>query len=161
MRNWFKKKNNDSGIIYATQTGIIVPLSEVPDDVFREKILGDGIAIIPNNNKVLSPVSGTVINVVDTMHAFCLKTSDNLEIIVHIGIDTVALEGKGFKSNIKEGDKVKVGDELCTVELEYLKTMGNPLHTFTLILNPDMVKNMIPSTGETVAGETIVLRYDI
>ena len=105
------KANNEQGtnngaveemakVIIATQTGEAVSITEVPDPVFSEKMMGDGFAIIPTENKVCSPVSGEVVSVTKSLHAYGIRTEEGLEVLVHVGLDTVALNGEGFKSSI-------------------------------------------------------------
>ena len=84
--------------LLAAQNGTIIPIEKLPDPVFSGKVLGDGYAIDPTDGKVLSPVSGTIVDVQDTLHAYCLETDDGLELLVHIGINTVELKGEGFRT---------------------------------------------------------------
>ena len=95
-------------MILAPLTGKAVPLSEVPDSVFSEKVLGDGVAIIPADGKIVSPVDGEVISVADTRHAFGLRTADGVELLIHVGLETVHLNGACFQVFVKPGDQVKV-----------------------------------------------------
>ena len=106
--------------INAPVTGKVIPLDKVPDEVFSQKILGDGMAVIPENGNVLSPVNGQVVSVSDSLHAYTLLSEDGLNILVHIGIDTVSLKGEGFKTFVKPGDKVKTGQLIAEVDLEIL-----------------------------------------
>lgn len=159
----FKKKNKiqKTGEIFATQNGKAVNLSEVPDPVFAEKIVGDGAAIIPQDNTVYSPVKGTVSNVAETLHAVGISTDDGLEMLIHIGIDTVQLKGEGFESLVKQGDKVSVGSPLIKVDLELLKEKGFQIYTPILITNMDSIESMECNTGDTKAGETVVISYKL
>ena len=100
-----KKKTKNE--LLATQNGTIVDLKDVPDEAFAQKLLGDGVAILPTDNEVYSPVDGTIIQVSDTLHAYGISTKDGLDILIHIGIDTVELQGEGFEPLVKEGDQVK------------------------------------------------------
>ncbi len=146
--------------IISPQTGKCIPIVDVPDEVFSEKILGDGVAIIPNTNEVLSPIKGVIDQVTETGHAFCIKSDDGLDIMIHIGVDTVNLKGEGFKCFVKNGDIVNVGDKLATADIGFIKKMGYPLHTSLLITNINSVKSMNPYYGEVVAGETCVIKYE-
>lgn len=159
----FKKKNKiqKTGEIFATQNGKAVNLSEVPDPVFAEKIVGDGVAIIPQDNTVYSPVKGTVSNVAETLHAVGISTDDGLEMLIHIGIDTVQLKGEGFESLVKQGDKVSVGSPLIKVDLELLKEKGFQIYTPILITNMDSIESMECNIGDTKAGETVVISYKL
>ena len=96
-------------------------MDEVPDPVFSQKIIGDGMAVIPSEGKLLSPVDGEVISVADTKHAFGLRTAEGLELLIHVGLETVHLKGDCFQVFVKPGDKVKAGDLLAEVDLAYLK----------------------------------------
>lgn len=156
-----QRENTHPGQIYATQTGTAIPLSEVPDDIIKGKILGDGIAIIPSNGKVVSPIDGEITIVADTLHAYGIKSSDDLEILIHIGVDTVELKGNGFKAKVKKGDYVKMGDTLCDVDLEFLSSQKLSPHTAILISNMDAVDRIQHFTGEVRLGETIVLKYQV
>ncbi len=105
-------------------TGKVVELSEVPDQVFAQKMMGDGFAIELTDGKVVAPASGEIILVFPTGHAFGLKTADGVEILLHLGIDTVELNGEGFASKVKQGDHVKQGDILTEMDLESIKNNG-------------------------------------
>ena len=114
--------------VYAPLNGQAVALEQVPDEVFSEKVLGDGLGIIPSDGKVYSPVNGEISSVAEMLHAYGFESDDGLEILVHVGLDTVALKGEGFKSYVNEGDKVCVGDLVAEVDLELLKKKGiNPI----------------------------------
>lgn len=104
MLNFLKGKQLE---IAAPLTGKVIPVTEVPDPVFAEKVLGDGIAVDPTEGTVYSPVDGTIFQIAHTFHAMGIESDDGLEILVHLGIDTVKLEGKGFQSFVEVGQKVK------------------------------------------------------
>lgn len=157
----FGKKKTEGTQMYATQTGRAIALSEVPDNVFSEKILGDGVAILPKEGVVVSPVDGVIEQVADTLHAYGIHTPDGIDVLVHIGIDTVELKGEGFRSYVKVGDKVKAGDRLAEVDLKLVAGKGYALYTPIILTNMDVVKSMEASLGDTVAGETVVLRYQV
>lgn len=155
----FGNKGKKVQNLTATQTGKAVALQEVPDDVFAQKMLGDGIALLPTDGTVLSPVDGELVDVPDSLHAYCIHTKDGLDILVHVGINTVELKGKGFHSFVKVGDTVKAGQKLVEVDLDLLKQKGYPLYTPIIITNMDAVKSLEAFPGETKAGETVVLHY--
>ncbi len=114
--------------VLAPLFGEIVPLEKVPDSTFSEKILGDGVAIIPKDGKILSPVDGELTNIASTKHAFSFTGDNGLEVLIHVGLETVSLEGKGFTVFKKEGDKVKAGDLIAEVDLSILKNNNiNPI----------------------------------
>ncbi len=132
---------NNEFRITAPVTGETVNLKDVPDEVFSEKILGDGVAVIPDNGKIVSPVNGEVVSVSDSLHAYTFKSDDGLNILVHIGLDTVKLKGKGFKALVKAGDKVKRGTPVAEVDLDVLKEKGlNPITSVIVCDAPDNIK---------------------
>lgn len=141
--------------IFAPADGKIVPIEEVPDKVFSEKILGDGVAIIPENGRIVSPVNGTVSSVADSKHAYNIESDNGLQIMVHIGLETVALKGEGFTQKVKSGDKVRAGDVLAEVDLQLLKKKGiNPITSVILCDMPDNAK-LNCCKGKAVAGKSV------
>lgn len=156
-----KNKAKSKQELLAVQTGKIVALESLPDPVFAEKILGDGFAIDPLENKVYSPVTGKVVDVQDTFHAYAIHTDDGLDVLVHIGINTVALQGEGFSPKVKTGDRVKAGDLLCVADLALIKQKGLPIYTVVLVTNMDLLKDFQVACGESVAGQTVAMTYTI
>ena len=143
--------------IYAPLNGQAVALEQVPDEVFSEKVLGDGLGIIPSDGKVYSPVNGEISSVAETLHAYGFASDDGLEILVHVGLDTVALKGEGFKAHVKEGDRVQVGDLVAEVDLELLKSKGiNPI-TPVLVCDGGDDKVMTAAEGIVKAGKDAVI----
>lgn len=159
MLGFGKKKKEEQGAIYATQTGTVVALTDVPDDVFSKKVLGEGLAIIPTDGLVCSPVSGTIVDVTDTLHAVSITSDDGVDILVHVGLETVALKGEGFIAVVKAGDQIKAGDPILRVDLDFLSQKGLKLHTPTVIPDMDGINLKLEDVTETVAGKTIVARY--
>lgn len=157
----FGRKKSEPARVVATQTGKSVALSDVPDEAFAQKMLGDGVAILPSEGTVVSPVEGEIVEVLDSLHAYGIHTKDGLDILVHIGINTVELKGEGFKAFVKVGDQVKAGDKLAEVDLALLKEKGFPAYTPIIITNSDAVKSMETTLGDTKAGETVVLTYQV
>lgn len=129
----FKKTKYDSKVLYAPTDGDYIALENVEDKVFSQKIMGDGFAIEPKNGTFVSPVSGELVTVFPTMHAYGIKTEDGKEVLIHIGIDTVSLNGHGFSAKVKQGQKVKTGDVLVKVDLEAVKQAGYPITTMVII----------------------------
>ena len=143
--------------IVSPVTGKIEALENVPDPVFSGKILGDGIAVIPEDGKILSPVDGTVSSVAETLHAYGFETEDGIDILVHVGLETVSLQGECFKCYVKEGDKVKAGDLVAEVDLKALKEKKiNPI-TPVLVCGGMENKTLNYAEGRAKAGETAVL----
>ena len=141
--------------IVAPVDGELIPLAEVGDGVFSEKVMGDGFAVIPANGSVCAPLSGTAETVFPTGHAVGIKTKDGIECIVHIGLDTVELNGEGFTPLIKQGDKVKVGEPMVRFEKEALEAKGYTLTT--MVVFPSGYDKAFDLGKRTVAsGETLI-----
>ena len=152
-------KQEFEGKIIAPISGRIMPLSEVPDEVFAQKMVGDGIAIEPNGSgSMLAPAAGRVEKIFDTNHAFSIVTPAGVEIFVHFGMDTVQLEGKGFERVVEESAVVKVGDPLIKYDYEFLKANAKSIITPVIISNYEDYSSLNPvESGEAKAGETVVL----
>lgn len=145
------------GKILSPMTGEAVGLGEVPDPVFSQKIIGDGMAVIPSEGKLLSPVDGEVISVADTKHAFGLRTAEGLELLIHVGLETVHLKGECFQVFVKPGDKVKAGDLLAEVDLAYLKEREiNPI-TQVLVCGGLNGQQLSGTEGPVQAGKTVLM----
>jgi PTS system D-glucosamine-specific IIC component len=130
-------KSTGSETVYSPMEGTVMPLSKVEDGVFSEEMLGKGIAIEPTNNKVISPVNGTISMVFDTKHAIGISSDDGAEILIHMGIDTVQLNGKYFDVKVNSGDKIKVGDLLAEVDFDGIKNEGYRIVTPVIVANTD------------------------
>ena len=143
--------------ILAPLTGKVVPLEQVPDAVFSQKILGDGVAIIPEDGKIYAPVNGEVASVAETLHAYGFTSDDDLEILIHIGLDSVALKGEGFTSHVRVGDMVKAGDLIAEVDLEFLKSRNVPIITPVLICDDADELPMYAVEGNVTAGKDTVI----
>ena len=143
--------------ILAPLTGKVVPLEQVPDAVFSQKILGDGVAIIPEDGKIYAPVNGEVASVAETLHAYGFTSDDDLEILIHIGLDSVALKGEGFTSHVQAGDMVKAGDLIAEVDLEFLKSRNVPIITPVLICDDADELPMYAVEGNVTAGKDTVI----
>ncbi|PLL65787.1 PTS N-acetyl glucosamine transporter subunit IIABC, partial [Klebsiella pneumoniae] len=118
-------------------TGDVVALEQVPDEAFASKAVGDGIAVKPTSNIVVAPAAGTVVKIFNTNHAFCLETNNGAEIVVHMGIDTVALEGKGFKRLVEEGTDVKAGEPILEMDLDFLNANARSMISPVVCSNSD------------------------
>ena len=139
-------------------TGMSVPLEEVPDPVFSQKIIGDGMAVIPSDGRIVSPVDAQVVSVADTAHAYGLKTEDGIELLIHAGLETVSLKGECFKVHVKQGDTVKAGDVLAEMDLKFLEERKlNPI-TPVLICGGMEGKILVKSQpGQVEAGKSELL----
>ena len=136
-------------------TGDVVALEQVPDEAFASKAVGDGIAVKPTSNIVVAPAAGTVVKIFNTNHAFCLETNNGAEIVVHMGIDTVALEGKGFKRLVEEGTDVKAGEPILEMDLDFLNANARSMISPVVCSNSDDYSALvILASGKVVAGQT-------
>ena len=151
------EKEKSRSVVYSPLTGKAVPLEQVPDPVFSEKVLGDGVAIIPEDGRIVSPVDGQIESVAETGHAYGFSTEDGLELLVHVGLETVSLKGECFKVHVKEGDQVKKGDLVAEVDLKYLAEKNiNPI-TPVLICSDIDDQDLKCAEGGVEAGKTAVL----
>ncbi len=152
-----EKRDVKPCILYAPLTGKVVPLEDVKDEVFSAKILGDGVAFLPDDGSLISPCDGRVERVFDTKHAINLVSDEGCEILLHIGIDTVNLGGKFFTVHVKDGDKVHKGDKLITFDIESIKKEGYDVTTPMVICNGDDYERItVSAKGKVSAGEKAV-----
>lgn len=128
--------------LISTFEGKIVDITNVSDPAFSSKMIGDGVAVIPENNIAVAPCDGTVTQIFPTNHAFGITTKEGIEILVHIGIDTVKLKGEGFKRLIEVGSKVKKGVGIIEVDLDFIKSSGKDTITPIIITNMDKVERI-------------------
>jgi glucose-specific phosphotransferase system IIA component len=153
-----KNKDIDKRDISAVVSGKLIPLSEVNDEVFSKGMMGPGIATIPDGNVVVSPCDGEITMLFPTLHAFGIKSDYGLEILVHIGIDTVNAKGMGFKSYIKKGSSVHRGDKIIRIDSYNLEQRGYDLTT--MILFPNLNQNFqFITSGYATRGKTVVAKY--
>lgn len=155
-----ERENTDliKGCLYAAQTGEVIALEKVPDEVFSQKVMGEGIAVIPCDTMVVAPVAGEVAVVAETKHAYAITAEDGAEVLIHIGLETVSLQGKGFEALVQPGDKVQAGTPLCKVD-ESLINGETPLYTPMIITNSDEMKDMKFKSGKVMAGKDCVAEY--
>nr|WP_255326673.1 N-acetylglucosamine-specific PTS transporter subunit IIBC [Serratia ureilytica] len=141
--------------LLAPVTGEVVALDQVPDEAFASKAVGDGLAIRPTDKIVVAPADGTVVKIFNTNHAFCLETDKGAEIVVHMGIDTVALEGQGFKRLVEEGAEVKAGQPILELDLDYLNANARSMISPVVVSNSDEYAGLAAlASGSVVAGQT-------
>ncbi|MDN6631783.1 MAG: N-acetylglucosamine-specific PTS transporter subunit IIBC [Enterobacterales bacterium] len=155
---------NAAAVVKATLvspiTGEVVALDQVPDEAFASKAVGDGVAVRPTDKTVVSPARGTIVKIFNTNHAFCLETDEGAEVVVHMGIDTVALNGQGFKRLVEEGAEVKAGQPILEMDLEYLNANARSMISPVVVSNIDDFGGLKAlAAGHVVAGETKL--YDI
>lgn len=143
--------------ILAPVNGQIVPLDQVPDPVFSGKMMGEGIAIMPENGNIHSPIEGTVVLVSDTKHAIGLRSNDGTEILIHIGLETVSLKGKGFTVLVAAGDTVSVGQSLIEVDWDYIREHAKSIITPIVITNSAERNVKLEVTKEGIMGETVLM----
>lgn len=146
MLNLFKKKETFKTPI----KGELIAITEVNDQVFSQKMMGDGFAIIPSENTVISPLSGTVDVVFPTKHAIGIKSNTGIEFIIHIGIDTVKLNGEGFTSYVEQGQKISQGEKLVTFDLDLIKTKGYDTSVIVIFPNNDVKLNLTPTNVDNL-----------
>ncbi|OIJ20366.1 PTS glucose transporter subunit IIA [Anaerobacillus alkalidiazotrophicus] len=152
----------ESEKIFAPLTGKLLNIEEVPDPTFAQKMMGDGIAIEPTEGLVTSPVEGEIIQVFPTKHAIGIKSLGGLEILIHIGLETVSMKGEGFTTFIKEGDKVKVGDRLVEFSLDLVKEKASSIITPIVITNGERVNELTKENITTVtASKTEVIEVKL
>lgn len=143
--------------IISPLNGSTVPLENVPDEVFSQKILGDGIAVIPTDGKIYSPVDGIISSIAETFHAYGFRSDDGHEILVHFGLETVSLKGEGFTSHVKVGDRVKKGDLVAEVDLQLLRQHN--INTLTPVLVCDGADDLEMNVhhGQVKKGQSVLI----
>ncbi|WP_343189985.1 PTS glucose transporter subunit IIA [Buchnera aphidicola] len=143
--------------IFAPLSGEIIQIEKVPDVVFSDKIVGDGVAIQPTGNSIVAPVNGKIIKIFKTLHAFSIKSDEGIELFVHFGIDTIKLRGKGFEKFANENQKVKVGDLIITFDLPMLKKNAKSIITPVIISNMEKIKKIKKMSGKIISGKTVIM----
>ncbi|NHT17704.1 glucose PTS transporter subunit IIA [Cellulomonas sp. IC4_254] len=143
--------------VLAPVAGEVVPLAEVDDPVFASKALGEGVGVVPADGVVVAPVAGELLTVADTGHAFGLKTADGVEVLVHVGIDTVKLAGTGFQVAVRKGEHVAAGDRLVTVDLDVVRAAGYDTTTLVTVVNARALTRVEPHGAGTVARGAVVV----
>ena len=147
--------------VYSVADGQVVALEQVKDPVFAQKMMGDGFAVEPANGNIVSPVSGTVSSIFPTKHALGLVTEAGLEVLVHIGLDTVSLEGKPFTVHVAEGQKVVAGDLLVTADLDAIRAAGRETSTVVVFTNGDAIKSVKLEQTGSLAAKTAVAKVEL
>lgn len=147
--------------VYSVADGQVVALEQVKDPVFAQKMMGDGFAVEPANGNIVSPVSGTVSSIFPTKHALSIVTEPGLEVLVHIGLDTVSLEGKPFTVHVAEGQKVSAGDLLVTADLDAIRAAGRETSTVVVFTNGDAIKSVKLEKTGSLAAKTAVAKVEL
>ena len=147
--------------VYSVADGQVVALEQVKDPVFAQKMMGDGFAVEPANGNIVSPVSGTVSSIFPTKHALGLVTEAGLEVLVHIGLDTVSLEGKPFTVHVAEGQKVAAGDLLVTADLDAIREAGRETSTIVVFTNADAIQSVNLEQTGSHAAKTVVAKVEL
>ncbi len=147
--------------VYSVVDGQVVALEQVKDPVFAQKMMGDGFAVEPANGNIVSPVSGTVSSIFPTKHALGLVTEAGLEVLVHIGLDTVSLEGKPFTVHVAEGQKVAAGDLLVTADLDAIRAAGRETSTVVVFTNAEAIKSVKLEQTGSLAAKTAVAKVEL
>lgn len=154
--DFLKSDNNKEAELYNPVEGEVIQLEEVSDPVFSQKMMGDGFGVEPANGEIYSPIDGKVVSVFPTSHALGLELDNGIEVLVHIGVDTVELEGGPFDIHVSEGEKVTKDSHLATVDLAALEEAEKPDTVMVVFTNMDVVENYdLKSTGNMSQGDTV------
>ncbi|MBE5037601.1 PTS glucose transporter subunit IIA [Subdoligranulum sp. DSM 109015] len=144
-------------MVAADAKGTIVPMESIPDDVFAQGILGKCCGIDPAEGKVFAPVDGVITQAPDTLHALGIQGNGGVEVLIHVGVDTVEMKGDGFSANVKVGDKIKKGQLLLTMDLDKIKAAGHPAVVITVITNTDEFADVdVVASGEVEPGADMI-----
>jgi multiphosphoryl transfer protein len=148
-------------ILRAPLSGVVYPLERLPDPVFAQKLMGDGLAIDPVDNTLRAPCAGEIVQLHPSSHALTLRTTDGVEVLMHIGIDTVALKGAGFNPRVKQGDKVEAGTPLIDFDIDALATTARSLLSEVIILNGDAARIVQRASGRVKANTDTLLTLSL
>ena len=153
MFGFLKRKKRD---VFAPINGQLMDLGSVDDEVFAQRMAGDGVAILPVGEIFTAPIDGVITKIFSTNHAYSVKSKQDLEVLVHIGLETVALKGEGFERLAEEGDEVKVGDPIIKVDLNYIKEHAKDIITPILITDESKYEAIDKNTNVVIAGDAIM-----
>jgi len=156
---FFKKRKKDNKAITAHSplNGEVIELDNVPDPVFSQKMMGEGIGFIPKNGEVFSPVNGKITQIFPTQHAIGMLTEEGVELLIHLGLETVELKGEGFHIEVNVGDELQINDRIGTFDLEFIEEKGKK--TISVLVFPNMEEKLdinVLKTGEVNAGTGIL-----
>lgn len=161
-----KKEEETEGlkeeVFVAPVNGKAVDITEVPDPTFSEKMMGEGIAVVPEEGKVVAPVAGEIVQLFHTKHAVGIKTKGGIEVLIHIGLETVGMNGEGFTAHIKEGDKVKPGDLLIEFDMDLVNEKASSTITPIVLTNGDVIENVEKMTADNIVqGQTEIMKVTL
>ncbi|WP_445613279.1 PTS sugar transporter subunit IIA [Geobacillus sp. YF-1] len=157
FKKWFGKQPPKEETIVAPLSGTIVPLEDVPDPVFAQKMMGDGIAIDPTDGDVVALVDGEIIQLFPTKHAVGLRSEVGVELLIHVGIDTVSMNGEGFTAYVKTGDRVQRGERLLSVDVSLVRQKAKSAVTPIIITNGDALESLEKKAETSVTKGEMVL----
>ena len=146
--------------VLAPIDGTILPLEQLPDETFATAILGPGCGVEPTGDTVYAPFDGTVTTIADTLHAVGLMSDDGIEVLIHVGMDTVEMQGKGFEALVKVDQKVKAGTPLLKVELDAIRAAGHPTATAIIVTNSDDLPELQLVGGGIVAAGAPLFKFN-
>lgn len=143
--------------VYAPAEGEVIPLERFPDAVFSQEILGPGCGILPTGKRIVAPFNGTVIQAVESRHAVGVASEDGMEILIHVGVDTVEMNGKGFQYHVKNGQQIRLGEPLIEFDREIIRQAGHPDAIAVVVTNADEYSAVELRMSETVSEGTAIL----
>ncbi|MCT2347371.1 PTS glucose transporter subunit IIA [Bacillales bacterium AN1005] len=156
------KRKSISVELYAVGNGDLIDIIDVKDQVFSSKLMGEGFAVLPSDGYVFSPIEGDVISIFNTKHAIGLRSKNGIEILVHMGLDTVELNGKGFELFISENEKVAAGQHIAKMDLDLIKSKGKQTDIIVVVTNSSEIKNLsLFNLGNNVNNSQIVGQIDL
>ena len=137
------------------------PLSQMSDEVFANEMLGKGFMVLPKSNYFYAPCDGKIENIAESKHAYTITTEDDLDILIHIGVDTVSLNGDGFDSQVAEGQKIKAGDLIAIADLELIKKQGLESDCAVVVTNPEKIEKLDFNYGTVLGGKDTCMSFKI
>jgi glucose-specific phosphotransferase system IIA component len=150
-------EKTEKGFIYAPMDGEVIPLKEINDGVFSEEMLGKGCGIKPTDGKLYAPFDGEIVLIIETKHAIALKSCDGIELLIHIGMDTVKMNGKGFNPLVKVGEKIKCGQSLMTFSISDIEKAGYVTTTAIVVTNSDQYRDIeVLAQGHRKKSEKLI-----
>lgn len=161
----FEKGKNSAPVcepltVYAPAEGDVIALEQFPDELFSQEVLGPGCGILPSGDKVVAPFNGTVSQLSDTLHAIGVTSSDGVEVLIHIGVDTVEMAGQGFRAFVKNGQKINRGDKLISFDRQAIKAAGHPDAIAVIVTNSDEFSSVALKASGSVAAGDVVLKVE-